>query len=206
MKKPFFIIIILSLSRQVFGQGRIDNTCFANIYIDRPLLKKDSLAIITNNISKIKLYESVSNDSIPKRTLIGQWSIAIDKGKIKSTKWTAFTDSSFIIKNPSFILLGCYPLEKRNFNKNKIIDIVGVPNYSDDHFSQFQLTHLINKYGQIYQTNNKILGSRFEDRYLFEKIEYRYDGDFVIEIDYFCTWSFVENRSLYSRLYYEFEK
>jgi hypothetical protein len=200
------LIILCFCNSAIYGQDNKDGNCFSNLFIDRPLLKKDSLALISNKVSKIKLYESISSDSIPTKKMLGEWNIIIENNKIKSIEWKAFYDSLFRVHNYSYVLLGCYPLIKREFFKKKIVDIIGQKNY-DGTISQFKLTHLLNKFGQIYLTKNKAEGKLYEDRYIaFSKIEYRYDGDFLIEMAYYSDFLFSEENSLYSRLYFEYYK
>lgn len=204
MKLIFKLLIIICFiyHGNAMGQYLNEQNCFTNIFIDRPMLKIDSAAIISHQVSKIDLYESVSDDSIPRKILIGEWKVLIENQKIKSTVWTSLaTDTLF-----TYIQLGCYPLIKREFHKKEIIDLVGFPKDSSSQFIQYRLTHLINKFGQIYQTNNKIIGNRIEDRYLFDRIEYRYNGDFLMEMDFYCSWMFNEKYTLYTRLFYEYEK
>lgn len=196
------LIILCFCNSVIYGQDNKNNSCFTNLFIDCPLLKNDSLAIISNKVSKIKLYESISSDSIPTKNLIGEWSVIIKNNKIQSIVWKTLYD----FKNYSYVLLGCYPLIKREFFKKKIVDIVGKKHY-DGSSSQFKLTHFFNEFGQIYLTKNQAEGKLFEDRYLaFYKIEYRYDGDFLIEMAYYDDFFFSKKNSLYSRLFFEYYK
>lgn len=195
------IIIFLLYHGRVLGQYHDEQNCFANIFIDRPMLKIDSMAIISHQVSKIKLYESVSDDSIPRKILIGEWKVFIADQKIKSTVWTSLANDSLF----TYVQLGCYPLIKRKFYKNKIVDLVGFPKDSTSQFIQFRLTHFVNKFGRIYQTNNNIIGKPIEGRYLFDKIDYQYNGDFLVEVDFYSSWRFIEQYALYTRLFYEYE-
>ncbi len=84
IKRILILILGLALCHNVHGQIQPDNSCFSNIYIDRPMLQAD--------------YESISSDSIPKKTLLGEWKVEIENQKIKSTTWIPYTDSLFYTK------------------------------------------------------------------------------------------------------------
>ncbi len=199
------IIISTIWFNKAFGQFSQDNICFSNIFINRPLLDCDSSAIIDNNISKIKLFESnYVEDNIPIRILIGEWKISIENKRIKSAIWTSFYKDSLSYDNHycAYVVLRCFPLIKRDIKKSKIIDIIG------DQYYEILLTHLISKFGKIYQTNIKATkGIRMEDStYLFHKIEYKYLEDFMIEAEYFSYDLIGSEYSPFYILYYEYEK
>lgn len=197
----FLVASFLKLNGQNYGEY----SCFSNLFIDRPLLKNDSLAIISNRVSKIKLYERISDDSIPTKKLIGEWNIIIENNKIKSIVWDTLFNTLPGVQHSPTLSLGCYPLIKRDYFKKKIVDIIGEKHY-DDRISQFKLTHFINKSGQIYLTTKKYQGELFEDRYLaFHKIEYRYDGNFLVEMVYYDIF-FSDKSSVFSRLFFEYYK
>ncbi len=188
-------LILISLFSFSFAYGQQDTSCIKSLFIDRPLVKCDSQVILTNHISTIKLYYRLVDDSIPNKIYLGKWVIVIKENKIKSTSWVVG-----LIPN-STMLYGCDTRTKLETKKNSIIETTG------DSKDGFQFTHLLNKYGQIYTTEIKHIGKlRFETRYAFKKIDYKYDGDFLVESNYFFTGIIDEKYDPLLRLFFEYEK
>lgn len=76
--------------------------------------------------------------------------------------------------------------------------------------NQYNFEHHINKVGRITETilENKFDKNyiRMEDGFIYKKIEYRYDGDFMIESDYISDGIIDENYEPIMRLFFEYEK
>lgn len=207
--KFFSAILFLILSNALLLHGQKENSCLQPLFIHRPLVKCDSEAIIKNHVSEIRIYSRIVDDSIPEKNYIGKWAILIENGKIRSTKWIA--DSSFH-KDQSYNLYACGPQLKIEYKKNKIIQTLGMIQFSGSarpEVEDLQFTHLINKYGRIYATSVLHLYKekvRMEDSFLFKKIDYVYAGDFLVESDYTTDGCIIESDEPFIRLYFEYSR
>jgi hypothetical protein len=173
------------------------------------LLKCDSEAIIRSRVSEIRIYSRIVDDSVPNKIYVGKWEIIIESGKIKSTQWVA--DSAFH-RDQSYNLYACGPQLKIEYKKNKIIQTLEsaqFPGLSHPSVADIQFIHLINKYGHIYTTSVLLLSQgrvRMEDSFLFKRIDYVYDGDFLVESDYITDGMIDEKDEPFCRLYFEYKE
>ncbi len=163
----FFSVFNVALAQ---SQNRTPNSLF----IDKPVVKTDSLAILKVLIKEIVITELfVSNSSVgPKNSydtiLVGKWILRFKNSEMQSV-WTG--------NHPNF-----YPVSKSITKGNKIIETIGQGDV------KFELIHYLDKAGQIKYTINKST-SKFETRYGFRKINYLYKDGLLIEAQYFIETS-----------------
>ncbi len=187
------LILLLFTCEILFGQQKQDS-CFKSVFEDKPFLALDSALLIKYNVSVIKVYEAISDDTLPYRTEKGQWKIEIKEGKIRSCSWKDKIISTYF--DP------CYVVYKRVKTKTKITEYI---RYSG---GEVKSTHFINKFGRIFLTKIEVIkGGQYEDNHFqYDKIEYRYSVDFLIEAEYSSSGRILEGYNPFLRIYYEYYK
>ena len=186
------ILLVLFSCKALIGQQKQDS-CFNSIFDDKPFLSLDSALLVKYNISSIKIYEAISDDTLPFKTERGEWKIEIKEGKV-SCKWKDKRISTYYGQ--------CYIVYKREKNKTKITEFII---YSG---GEVKSTHFMNKLGRVYLTKREVMkGGQYEDNHFqYDKIEYRYSGDFLIVAEYTSTGGITEGYNPFLRIYYEYSK
>jgi hypothetical protein len=184
--KTLFLFLLLPF----FASAQ--QTTPSSLWVDKPVTKQDTIAILNKNITKIKVYSLYISDSTRyDKTLLGTWTLKIENGKIDSCNW-----------NPgSFEGRLYHPITSRKYKKNKIIEVVG---------GNYQFTHYTDKNGNVIKTNPSFLRSakmvRMEDGFFFDKIEYEYNSDGLLRVaKYYSEGMYDPPNIIYSKYEFEYE-
>lgn len=159
-----------------------------SIWIDKPVVKSDTLLLTTKKIRKIKVYEGNIKDNDKGRNpydtfYIGSWLIVKTQNEITSCFWEG-NFSNWL-----------ETISSTKYTENIITDIIG----KNDH--QYILTHYMDKKGTIIKSKNTIK-SKYESRYYFTKIYYKYKDGLVIEANYTSDKNVPKN-IVYSKYIFE---
>jgi hypothetical protein len=174
----------------VFQALNGQENCFKSIFYNKPFLSIDTTVLVKYNVSKIKVYEAISDDTLPYKIEKGEWLLEIKEAKIISSEWKPKTVGSF---------MPCYDVYRQEKIKTGIKQFIKYSN------GEVRSTHFINKFGRVYLTKIRMIkGGQYEDsNFQYEKIEYRYSGDFLIEAEY-STKRIVAGYNPFLRIYYEY--
>lgn len=177
-----------------------------NFYGYKPNLATDSIALIKARIRKVRIYQFISNDTLPLKYVIGEWIIHSDSTRIISSRWTKSNDpANFgLYYNP----LGAKHREILSVksNKNTVTEVIDLNGCKRKSNREVSLVHYLDNKGQVYETELKnrenILCETF---YSFSKIRYYYLNGMLLYALYYNS-EMVPGYELYTSLYFEYVK
>ena len=176
----------------------IAQTAPLTLWILKPNLKVDTVALIKNRIKKINVsvWDNYT-DSIPAKYLYGSWAITSDTDKIKNCKWI-WADSS---QTPYWNFSIKFPYTKKG---NKKIIQTTYKSKSDN--VRLKMIHYINSADNVDKTIFYYLSRRYEDGYsLITRILYKYTDGLLTEADYYNDSMFVKKNICYLKFYFNYE-
>jgi len=187
-----YLLIFLSLN----GWGQTGSW-----WIDKPIVHQDSINLIKGGYSKINVYQMTMNDSSKFiKQFLGTWVLKFGDSKILSSNWTGKPfDKNDIL-----------PIIKQKYKRRKIIETTAYlgndrPQSSDN----FLLIHNLDASGKVKKTTVKAIRKarqRWESRYFFDRIIYKYNNDLLFEADYNYDGIFVTNDFTLTKYVFEYEK
>lgn len=188
MKGIFHIIIFFLFQQTVCGQTDLPNS----LWIDKPMVKADTVAIINSGCKKIEVYTYDAIDGPDGKPtyviiLVGTWAIKA----VKNDMVCSWTGSYKLFSNWDHVTF-------QKTKAGKITQIIGQDN------NKFELTHYLDKKGIVTHTTNKIM-SKFETRYHFDKINYLYKDGLLVEASYLSS-SYDPKTFPYTKYVFEYIK
>lgn len=189
LKGVSFIILFMSGHLNVRAQEvdfSREKKCLS-IWNDKPMIKADTSALISHDITRISVYSYSINDSGYTKELLGYWNLSVKDGKISSAKAEG--------KNH----FRCLTVSKIINKKNRTIE------YAGDREQNHRFTHYLDDKGQIIKTENKNIKDPFENRYDFDKIEYKYDKGLLVEAIYYNDDRYINKNTAYYKLGFEYK-
>jgi hypothetical protein len=184
MKNSLFLILGFLVFENSFSQSSIMP---ASIWIDKPVLRKDTQLIIGKGIKNIKVRQwDIKDDGTYAETFLGIWNVVLKDGKIR---WCTWDGTPFITFEAS---------TNKVISKNKISEVIGIQD------NQFEMNHTIEN-GKVTKTTNKRLGKYYENRYFFDWIDYKYDGDRLMEAIYYSKEKFTTKNLAYMKYTFEYK-